>query len=95
MLGRSSNKYIDLKLLDRTDWLNVEEQKDVLSNTKETSKASDQIETSMNVFETFNKWIKLAEYYSNKGYLQEKNVNLSLMGSFLNGEYKNPKFPIK
>ena len=86
----------DLKLLDRTDWLNVEEQKDVLSNTKETSKASDQIETSMNVFETpADKWIKLAEYYSNKGYsLQEKNVNLpSLMGSFLNGEYKNPKFP--
>ena len=59
----------DLKLLDRTDWLNVEEQKDVLSNTKETSKASDQIETSMNVFETpADKWIKLAEYYSNKGY---------------------------
>ena len=49
----------------------------------------------MNVFETpADKWIKLAEYYSNKIlFAREERKFTLLMGSFLNGEYKNPKFP--
>ena len=76
--GRNIKISYELDQLDRSDWLNAEEQKDYLKESKETNKAGKQID----VFEKIlainpEKWHHLSLFKKDQGY-KESDAEVSL-----------------